>query len=270
MICFPNAKINVGLNVLYKRKDNYHNIETCMLAVPLNDVLEIKEANKFSIDVFGENIERSVEDNILYKVWQKLIVNNKIPAFEVKLLKNIPIGAGLGGGSSNAAFFLKEINHHYNLNMSTKQMEEFLAEMGGDCPFFVNNGMAIASSKGDVLRPVKFNLNDVFVSIIVPTKRINTANAYSKVVVNKPDKPLETMLQLPFDEWRNHISNAFENFATAKVPIIAHIKDELYNAGASFVSLSGSGSAVYSFSHEELNIKSLEKQNFVWKSKLSF
>lgn len=269
MICFPNAKINIGLNVLNKREDNFHDIETCLLAIPLKDVIEMREANNFSIEVFGENIEGSVENNIIYKVWKKLTINNRLPAFEIKLLKNIPVGAGLGGGSSNAAFFLKEINSQYNLGMNLKQMEEFLSEIGSDCPFFVRNIMAIASSKGDVLKPVNLSLNNVFITIIVPEQRINTGNAYSKVVINKPDVSLESLLKLPMDKWKICINNTFESYVSAQLPIINQIKNELYNAGASFVSLSGSGSAVYSLSHEELKIISLEKQNFVWKSKLN-
>ncbi|PLX01407.1 MAG: 4-(cytidine 5'-diphospho)-2-C-methyl-D-erythritol kinase [Marinilabiliales bacterium] len=270
MICFPNAKINIGLNVLRKRSDNFHDIETCLLAVPFYDVLEIKQANKFSIDVFGEKFEGSMEDNLVYKVWKKLNVNNNIPPFEIKLLKNIPVGAGLGGGSSDAAFFLKVINSQYKLGLNLIQMEVFLSEIGSDCPFFVKNEMAIASSKGDVLKPFNPGLNDVFISIVVPKQRVSTANAYSKVIVKQPDTPLEKLLSLPLDKWKDFIDNAFESYVSARLPIVSKIKSELYNAGASFVSMSGSGSAMYSFSSKELNLISLEKQNIVWKSKLNF
>jgi len=270
MICFPNAKINIGLNVLRKRSDNFHDIETCMLAVPFYDVLEIEQADNFSIDVFGEKFEGRMKDNLIYKVWKKLNFNNDIPPFEIKLLKNIPVGAGLGGGSSDAAFFLKEINSHYKLGMSLTQMEEFLSEIGSDCPFFIKNEMAIAYSKGDVLKPFNPQLKDVFVTIVVPKQRMSTANAYSKVIVKQPDTPLEKLLSLPMDKWKDFIDNAFESYVSTQLTIVNEIKSELYNAGAIFVSMSGSGSALYSFSSKELNLSSLEKQNIVWKSILSF
>ncbi len=269
MICFPNAKINIGLNVIKKRNDNFHDIETCMLAVPLYDVLEIKQAKKFNIEIFGENFEGNVEDNIIYKVWDKLRNTYRIPAFDIKLLKNIPVGAGLGGGSSDAAFFLKEVNLHYKLGMNLTQLEDFLSEIGSDCPFFVRNETAIASSKGDVLMPYSLNLKDVFITVVVPRQRINTANAYGKVIVENQDKPLDNLLQLPMYEWKNYIKNAFEINAIKGLPVLEEIKNELYSAGASFVSMSGSGSAIFSLSYEELNLVCLEKQNFVWKCSIN-
>ncbi|NOY51591.1 MAG: 4-(cytidine 5'-diphospho)-2-C-methyl-D-erythritol kinase [Chlorobi bacterium] len=254
MICFPNAKINLGLRILQKRDDGFHDIQSCIVPIPLCDVMEIHESGQFKIEVFGAVMGANPKDNIIYKTWEKLNDSFDIPAFEVKLIKNIPLQSGLGGGSSDAAFFLKEVNAAYGLGITDDGMEMFLESLGSDCPFFVRNRIAMAYSKGEALKGCELDLSGLHLTIIKPDHNISTSTAYGKVVPNSHEKPLSELLKLPLPTWKDNVFNDFEKTVVAQMPELSSIKGLLYDSGAEYVSLSGSGSAIYALSVDKLDV----------------
>lgn len=264
MICFPNAKINLGLNIIEKRNDGFHNIETVIIPIPLFDVLEIRESNTFAIEVFGETENIHRQENTIYRTWKKLKENYPIPSFKIKLLKNIPIGAGLGGGSSNASFFLKEINTNYNLGLSDKDMEVFISEIGSDCPVFIRNKPVIVSSKGDVLTNIEINLKGKYLSLIKPINSINTKQAYELSKPKIPQTSLKEIISRDISSWRNSLKNDFEEVIEPLFPELNKIKNSIYELGADYVSLSGSGSAIYAISSSPLDLSDYKNFEFSW------
>ncbi len=265
MICFPNAKINLGLSIIDKRADGMHNIETCMMPVPVYDILEIKSSKEFSIVNSGIPISSNTEDNIISKTWEQLIsINKKIPPVDVFLYKNIPIGSGLGGGSSDAAFFLKAINKLVSLQLSFEEMEGIMKRVGADSPFFIRNETAIATGVGDMLCPIENPLRNMYITIVYPNTIISTDKAYSRFEMYKNElSPVSTdclrsIIAADINDWKNELKNDFEFLFLKDFPEISEIKDTLYNRGAIYSSLTGSGSAIYSVSSKPLNVDDLK------------
>ncbi len=265
MICFPNAKINLGLRILQKRDDGFHDIESCIMPIPLCDVLEIQESEQFKIEVFGADLGVNPKDNIIYKTWEKLIESFDIPAFEVKLIKNIPPWSGLGGGSSDAAFFLKEVNAAYELDITDDGMEMYLESLGSDCPFFVGNRVAMVYSKGEELEGIELDLSGFHLTIIKPYLNIPTQEAYEQIVPHFHETALSELIKMPIASWKNNIFNDFEEAVVAQMPELNSIKGLLYGSGADYVSLSGSGSAIYALSVDKLDVSGVGG-GFVWQA----
>lgn len=268
MICFPNAKINLGLNIIKKRTDGFHNIETIMIPIPLFDVLEFSESDNFSIKFFGETENLHPHENTIYKTWEKLKKNYSIPAFEVKLLKNIPIAAGLGGGSSDASFFLRNVNTNYNLGLSNEQMEEFITEIGNDCPFFIKNEPAFASSMGEMLSPIDINLKGKYISLIKPAINIPTSMAYGLSNPRITETNLKEIITHDISFWANTLKNDFEEVIEPLFPDLHTIKKTLYQLGADYVSLSGSGSTIFAISKQPLELTTYKIFDFYWQKLL--
>lgn len=268
MICFPNAKINLGLNIISKRPDGFHNIETLMFPIPLFDVLEFTKAETFSIDIFGNNQNIKLEENTLFKTWKNIKTKYDIPALKIKLLKNIPSSAGLGGGSSDAAFLLKEINKTYNLNISISEMEEIISEIGSDCPFFIKNKTALASSRGEILKTMEIDLEGKYLSLIKPKWGIPTKEAFSKIKPKNPNKKISEIIQQPLNEWQGILINDFEETLIPNYPEIQNIKDYFYNREAEYASLSGSGSTVFAVSSNKIDMLKYKGDGFIWQKKL--
>jgi len=268
MICFPNAKINLGLNIIEKRTDGFHNIETVMLPIPLFDVLEFQQASEFTIEIFNTDSLAITEENTIFKIWHKLKQKFEIPAFKVKLIKNIPFAAGLGGGSSNAAFFLKEINHNYNLEMSENEMESFIVDIGSDCPFFIKNKTAFAEKKGEVLDELYLNLKGKHLSLIKPNISISTKEAYKLSRVETPKINIAEVVMGEISRWKHLLKNDFEDVIKPVFPNLNIIKNSLYNLGADYVSLSGSGPTIFAISKQKLKLSNNEKAEFVWQGTL--
>jgi len=264
MICFPNAKINLGLSIVEKRLDGFHNIETILFPIPLFDVLEFKESEKFSIEVLGGSEKIHIQENTIYKTWKKLNENYNVPAFEIQLLKNIPIKSGLGGGSADASFFLKEINKIYKLGLSIKMMEEFIAEIGSDCPFFIRNKPAFAFSKGDLLKPVDIYLKGKYLSLIKPDISISTAKAYELSVPKIPKKDINEIISGNIYDWRYNLKNDFEDVMEQLFPSLKEIKNSIYKHVASYVSLSGSGPTIFTISEKPLDLSLYQNYEFCW------
>jgi len=247
MICFPNAKINLGLHVLSKRADGYHNIETVFYPVDLYDALEIvpAEGRETSFTQTGISIEGKPEDNLVIKAYHLLKKNYDLPDITIYLRKQIPPGAGLGGGSSDAAFMIKLLNDFAALNLSVEQMEVYARRIGADCPFFIRNKPIFAEGTGNVFSPVNISLQAYHIIIRKPDVSISTKEAYARVKPQQPAVPLKEIIRLPIHEWKKYLVNDFEAGVFAQYPEIREIKQRMYTEGAIYASMSGSGSAVY-------------------------
>ncbi|MCA5006377.1 4-(cytidine 5'-diphospho)-2-C-methyl-D-erythritol kinase [Sphingobacterium bovistauri] len=257
MISFANAKINLGLSITEKRPDGYHNIETIFYPVQLYDVLEYNEAPEFSFEAYGIDIPDG-GDNLCTKAYDLLKKDfPNIPTLSIKLLKNIPVGAGLGGGSSDAAFVLKGLNVLRKLNLTSEQLKSYANRLGADCAFFIENKPLFAEGIGTKFSEVKVDLSQYFIVIVKPEIHISTAEAYSNITPQIPKVDLKRAIQLPIQEWKYYISNDFEIGIFDKHPIIQQVKNLLYEKGALYASMSGSGSAVYGIFEEKINLDDL-------------
>lgn len=253
MVSFPNAKINLGLDITEKRSDGFHNIESCFYPVQWTDALEIVPSEKLLFSSSGIQIPGEVNSNLCLKVYEVLKKNFDLPPVHIHLLKNIPIGAGMGGGSADAAFTIRSLNEQFHLGLSTEQMEDYLRPLGSDCAFFVNNQPVLAYEKGDRFKKIDLSLKGYFISIVYPELHISTKEAYSGVVPQKPAVSVETILQKESKEWKGLLKNDFESSLFPKYPLLKEIKEYLYAKGALYASMTGSGSAVYGIFNEGKN-----------------
>lgn len=249
MLLLPNCKINIGLNIVSKRSDGYHNLETVFFPIPLRDNLEFKEIENedvpYRLVSGGVPIEGKPEDNLIVKVYLDMKAEFNLPALELSLYKNIPMGAGLGGGSSDAAAMMKGLNEAYNLQLSAEDMEKRLAKFGADCPFFVRNKPAYATGIGDELTNCNVSLKDKFIVLVKPDVFVSTKEAYAHVTPKLPAIPLAEAIKLPIETWKEQIVNDFEQSVFPFHPELPAIKQTLYDMGAVYVSMSGSGSTMY-------------------------
>ena len=249
MLLLPNCKINIGLNIVSKRSDGYHNLETVFFPIPLRDNLEFKEIENedvpYRLVSGGVPIEGKPEDNLIVKVYLDMKAEFNLPALELSLYKNIPMGAGLGGGSSDAAAMMKGLNEAYNLQLSAEDMEKRLAKFGADCPFFVRNKPAYATGIGDELTNCNVSLKDKFIVLVKPDVFVSTKEAYAHVTPKLPAIPLAEAIKLPIETWKEQIVNDFEQSVFPFHPELPAIKQPLYAMGAVYASMSGSGSTMY-------------------------
>ena len=251
MILFPPAKINLGLSVLRKREDGFHEIETCMIPIPLTDVLEILPSDDFKFHQTGLTINGSPNSNLCVKAFQLMRKLYNIPNVYIHLLKVIPMGAGLGGGSSDAAYVIKGLNELFELKLSKIKMEEHASELGSDCPFFISNDAQIARGRGEKLSPIDFSLKGKFLKIINPEIHIGTAEAYSNVSFDSERNKIEEIISLPIREWKEKLKNDFEASIFPLHTTIEKVKESLYAEGAIYSSMSGSGSTVFGLFENE-------------------
>ncbi len=258
MIVYPNAKINIGLNVVEKRKDGYHNIETVFYPIKLLDALEITSTDKLiggcELKVSGEVLNGRPADNLVVKAYNliKELFPDKVKPVEIHLHKHIPTGAGLGGGSSDAAFTIMAINEKFKLNLEIGEMQQLASKIGADCPFFINNKPVFAQGIGDVFSDCNISLKEKYLLLVKPDIGVSTNDAYANITPHKPENSLEELLKLPIQQWKDSVVNDFEMSVFAKYPEIAAIKDRMYDLGAIYASMSGSGSAVYGIFNEQI------------------
>ncbi len=260
MISFPHSKINIGLNITEKRADGYHNLETIFYPIPLADKLEITQVKgdkKTNLHTVNNLSEVKMEDNLVYKAYALLKEKYQLPEINIVLEKNIPTGAGLGGGSADASFMLKMLNEKFDLKISNKELEDYASQLGADCPFFIGNKPQYATGIGTVFSSVSLSLKGYFLILIKPDIHVSTQDAYSLVVPKKSDFLLTEMIKKPITEWKNWIKNDFEKSIFPKYPQIEKIKSDLYQNGALYASMSGSGSSVYGIVKEKKDLKSL-------------
>jgi 4-diphosphocytidyl-2-C-methyl-D-erythritol kinase len=256
MIVFPNAKINIGLNVVSKREDGYHNLETIFFPVKLADALEFVEADETTLTTSGIALDSLPEQNLILKAYHLLKRDFNLPPLHFHLHKVIPFGAGLGGGSSDAAFTLKTLNEFYNLGLTTEKLENYAAQIGADCPFFIHNKPTFATGLGNQFHEIEIELSGYEVVILKPDFSVSTPEAYKNVIPRNPRFRLPEIVKNPVNDWKNLIVNDFENSVFPKYPRIAELKQFLYKMGAGFASMSGSGSAVYGiFRHLPANLE---------------
>jgi len=268
MITFPNAKINIGLNIVEKRPDGYHNLETLFYPIPVKDALEIVPSNeeKHFFHSSGILLEGDPNKNLVMKALHLLEKDFHIPGLNIYLEKAIPFGAGLGGGSADAAFMLKMLNEFLSLNLSDSQLEDYASKIGADCPFFIKNKPAFASGIGDILEPVELSLNRYFLVLIKPDIHISTPEAYSLISPQKPEFSIKEWIKKPVKEWKNGIVNDFEKNIFVKYPAIAEIKEQLYHKGALYASMSGSGSSVFGIFDRQVDFMEDFKGCYVFQS----
>jgi 4-diphosphocytidyl-2-C-methyl-D-erythritol kinase len=245
MISFPGCKINLGLHILYKREDGYHEIESVMYPVPLNDVLEIVPDNTFQFVSTGLAIPGNAEDNLCVRAYQLLQKDFQIPPVYMHLHKNIPLGGGLGGGSADGAHVLLLLNQLFQLGLSVEQLQHYAAQLGSDCPFFILNEPQEAKGRGELLAPLTIDLSDYFLKIINIGLHISTAEAYGNSTPAIPETSIRTQLTKPITAWKDALENDFEKGIFPRYPELKKIKDQLYAEGAVYASMSGSGSTMY-------------------------
>lgn len=265
MIAFPNCKINLGLNIISKREDGFHNLETVFLPIPFRDVLEIlpSDANEFIIT--GSQLDST--DNLCIKAYNLLKQDfTDLPAIKMHLHKVIPMGAGLGGGSSDAAFTLQLLNEKFQLKLPVEQLLDYALRLGSDGPFFIINKPCFATGRGEILQPVKINLANYKLLIVNPGIHIDTKWAFSMITPKPAAVSIRTIIEQPIETWKEYLQNDFEIPVFEKYPEIKKIKNDLYRAGAVYASMSGSGSTVYGIFIKEDTIDNSRWNNFFYKT----
>lgn len=255
MITFPCAKINLGLNIVEKRPDGYHNLETVFYPIPIEDALEViplkgKEARKIDgekcrLHQHGMSIAGKVEDNLVVKAYRLLDKEFDLPPVEIHLYKHIPSGAGLGGGSSDAAFMLKSLNELFDIGLSYIVLEEYAAHLGADCAFFIRCLPTYAEGIGNIFSPISLSLKGYQIVVVKPDIFVSTKEAFAHIKPCRPERPLREVVNLPIEQWEKDMKNDFEESVFPQHPRIAEIKEELYRAGACYAAMSGSGSSVF-------------------------
>lgn len=261
MITFPCAKINLGLNIVSKRPDGYHNLETVFYPIPLTDALEIKYMDeKFpsespcDLKITGNDVDCNEEDNLVIKAYQLLAADFQLPRVHAHLVKRIPTQAGLGGGSSDAAYMIRLLDERFRLNIGIPEMERYAAKLGADCAFFITADPSYAEGIGDVLMPVDVpgaGLGGYYLAVIKPSVAVSTRDAYAAIVPKTPAKCCRDIVRQPIETWKDELVNDFEAPIFAMHPELAAIKKSLYDAGAVYAAMSGSGSALFGIFREQ-------------------
>jgi 4-diphosphocytidyl-2-C-methyl-D-erythritol kinase len=250
MLVFPNCKINLGLHVTAKRPDGFHNIETVFYPISWCDALEVIENKKtaaaFQLSQSGIAIEGDVKSNILYKAWEIIASEKKLPPLSVHLHKHIPMGAGLGGGSADAAYFINLLNEQFQLAYTPAQKLSLAARLGSDCAFFIHNHPVLAEGRGNEFSDIRVDLSAYYILLVYPAVHCNTKEAYEGLVPKAPQQHLRTVLgSHAISNWKDVLVNDFEGPAFKKHPAIQALKNSLYTNGALYAAMSGSGSTVF-------------------------
>ena len=275
MITFPCCKINLGLNIVAKRPDGYHELETVFYPVPLCDALEIKKMdNEFpsptpiDLKVTGNAVECDERKNLVVKAYHLLAQDYKLPRLHAHLVKRIPMQAGLGGGSADAAYMIRLLDERFRLNMGNAEMERYAAQLGADCAFFIRSETAYATGIGEILAPVdndENNLEGYYLALVKPDVAVSTAEAFAGITPKKPVKNCRDIVRQPIDTWRTELTNDFEQTIFAIHPILATIKEKLYKNGALYAQMSGSGSTIFgSFGQKPKNLDDLFPDMFTY------
>lgn len=261
MITFPCAKINLGLNIVSKRPDGYNNLETVFYPIPLTDALEIKYMDeKFpsespcDLKITGNDVDCNEEDNLVIKAYQLLAADFQLPRVHAHLVKRIPTQAGLGGGSSDAAYMIRLLDERFRLNIGIPEMERYAAKLGADCAFFITADPSYAEGIGDVLMPVDVpgaGLGGYYLAVVKPSVAVSTRDAYAAIVPKTPSKCCRDIVRQPIETWKDELVNDFEAPIFAMHPELAAIKQSLYDAGAVYAAMSGSGSALFGIFREQ-------------------
>jgi 4-diphosphocytidyl-2-C-methyl-D-erythritol kinase len=267
MVTFPNAKINLGLSVLGKRSDGYHQIETIFYPVPLTDILEIvpSPGPETILQTAGLVIEGPPESNSCLRAYRMMSMHFKLPPVRIFLYKKIPSGAGLGGGSSDAAFTIRALNALFELNAGRDQLHQIAASVGSDCAFFLDDRPMLGTGRGECLDPIDLDLSGLRLILVMPNVTVSTAEAYAGIIPKPSTASLKEIITLPLDQWQTNLVNDFEESVFKRYPQIHAIKEVLRSAGAAYASMTGSGSAVYGLFESSTPDPSLFPGCFVWR-----
>lgn len=265
MIVFPCAKINLGLNVVEKRPDGYHNLETVFYPIPITDALEVVPMDdeypldsRYDLKMNGpEAMECRDEDNLVAKAFCRIAEKYDVPRLHIHLYKGIPSQAGLGGGSSDAAYMIRLLDEYCDLNMGNREMERQAAKLGADCAFFITAEPAYATGIGDELKPIasdkecKNYLQGYWLALVKPPVAVSTKEAYSNIKPRKPKKCCRDIVLQPIETWKDELVNDFEEGVFSLHPELADIKQSLYDKGAVYACMSGSGSSIFGIFKEK-------------------
>lgn len=270
MLTFPNAKINIGLNITEKRTDGFHNIESVFYPVGWSDALEVipNDSDNVEFQTSGLEIPGNQDSNLVLKAYRLLSDAYAISGVTFHLHKVIPMGAGLGGGSADGAFALKLLNDIFKLELSTAQLQDFARKLGSDCAFFIENRPVYCYAKGDQFEDFSLSLNGKFIVLVNPDIHISTAEAYGGVTPQLPKVSLKEALSQPISTWKEIVKNDFEEKLLIKYPAISAVKTALYENGALYASMTGSGSTVYGIFDQEVDLKHLFPTYAIWQGKL--
>ena len=261
MLAFPNCKINLGLHIISKRGDGYHNLETVFLPIPFTDVLEILPSDKTEFTCTGLPVDAN--DNLCIKAYNLLKQDfPELPAIKMHLHKAIPLGAGLGGGSSDAAFTLQLLNEKCNLDLKTEQLLDYALQLGSDVPFFLINKPCFATGRGEILEAINIDLANYKLLIIHPGIHIDTKWAFSKITPRQSTGSIKEIITQPIDTWKQQLQNDFEVPVFTSYPEIRKLKNELYQMGAIYASMSGSGSSVFGMFLKDAHFTYNEDKHF--------
>ena len=264
MIAFPNCKINLGVNIIRKREDGFHDLETIFLPVPFTDVLEIISSDKTELTVTGLPVNAT--ENICIKAYNLLQQKfPELPPVKMHLHKVVPMGAGLGGGSSDASFILNMLTEKFELNINPEELRDIALQLGSDCPFFLINKPCFATGRGEILEPLDLDLTNYKILIINPGIHIDTKWAFSKIFPEERKKSIKEIIAQRIETWKEELQNDFEIPVFAEYPEIEKLKNDLYELGATYASLSGSGSSVFGLFKKEINIDNSNWNNYFYK-----
>lgn len=268
MICYPNAKINLGLNILRKRADGFHDIESVFYPVNWRDILEIVPVEGADATVeftsSGIDIPGDPTHNLCTRAYQILQADHLMPSVKIHLHKIVPIGAGLGGGSADASFTLSMLNEMFELGLSNSQLERYAEKLGSDCPFFIKNKPAYVTGKGETMAEIDVDLSAYKIVLINPQIHIGTAEAYSNVKPEVPEVSLKSIIERPVQEWKGELKNDFENSVFPNHRRIETLKNQLYDQGAHYASMTGSGSTVFGIFDAETDLNGVEDCLVKW------
>lgn len=269
MIAFPCAKINLGLNVVSKREDGYHDIETVFYPIPLCDALEIKTMGEefpseypCDLKITGNAIECNEQENLVVKAYNLLAKDFTLPRVHTHLCKRIPSQAGLGGGSSDAAFMIRLLDNRFRMNIGNAEMEKYAARLGADCAFFITAEPTFATGIGDEMSPVKISedfLKGFHLALVKPDVQVPTKEAYARITPKKPAKSCRAVVAQPIETWKDELSNDFEESVFALHPELGDIKQKLYNLGAVYAQMSGSGSTVFGIFRDDISLSTINE-----------
>lgn len=253
MISFPGCKINLGLQIINKRSDGYHDIASIMYPVKINDILEItslKSYEKTKFTTSGLPIPGLDDDNLCLKAYRLLNVKYHLPPVHIHLHKCIPMGGGLGGGSSNGAETIKLLDQLFDLGISIDDKKKFAAKLGSDCPFFIENSPQYATGTGTTLTPIDLDLSGLYLALLNVGIHVSTKEAYSGVLLNDASQDLRDIIKMNASEWKDQLINDFEQTVFKSYPNLEEIKSDLYSKGAIYASMTGSGSTMYGVFNE--------------------
>lgn len=255
MITFPHAKINLGLRIVRRRPDGYHDLQSLFLPIPLSDALEVLPSDTGMVWDDGGFGESAPEDNLVMRAYHLLAAEvGGLPDVRILLRKRIPTGAGLGGGSSDASHMLTMLRSLFDLNVSDERLHTIARQLGADCPFFLRHGAQMAEGIGDILESYPLDLSGLHLTLLFPGIHVATKQAYAGVVPALPDEDLRTTLRRSMKEWKDTVVNDFETSVFATFPILADLKQSLYDKGADYASMSGSGSTLFALSQKPIDL----------------